>query len=247
MNDVTSVSPFGECSDPHMRRAGAILFVLCAIASCRQAPPVRQYTLVGQVVAVAPERNEITIKHEDVKNFMPGMTMPFKVEDPALIRERAPGDLVTATLVVGEVGGASVGRHQDGLCAGDRGPAGAGGRRPEARGHGRRRRLPGSGGRLAPPGRLARAPRRADVHLHPVPAARVLPADGPAFRRGPARNGQGAPVRRRQAGDDHDGPRVRYAGGPEEPRRGPEGRPGHVVVPVAARRRRRPRSSSSSA
>ena len=87
-----------------MMHVGAILLVLCAIASCRQAPPVRQYTLVGQVVAVTPERNEITIKHEDVKNFMPGMTMPFKVEDPALIRERAPGDLVTATLVVGEVG-----------------------------------------------------------------------------------------------------------------------------------------------
>ena len=55
------------------------------------------------MVAVAPDRNEITIKHEDIKNFMPGMTMPFKVRDPGLLKERAPGDLVTATLVVGEV------------------------------------------------------------------------------------------------------------------------------------------------
>ena len=59
--------------------------------------------LVGQVVAVAPERNEVTIKHEDIKGFMPGMTMPFKVQDPALLKERVPGDLVTATLVVGQV------------------------------------------------------------------------------------------------------------------------------------------------
>lgn len=87
-----------------MRRVGSILLVVSAIAACRQAPPVRQFTLVGQVLAVAPERSEITIKHEDIKNFMPGMTMPFKVQDPALLRDRAPGDLVTATLVVEEVG-----------------------------------------------------------------------------------------------------------------------------------------------
>ena len=87
-----------------MRRAGAILLVLSAIGACRQAPPVRQFTLVGQVLAVAPERNEITIKHQDIENFMPGMTMPFNVRDAAIIRDRAPGDLVTATLVVEEVG-----------------------------------------------------------------------------------------------------------------------------------------------
>jgi protein SCO1/2 len=81
----------------------AILVVLGTIA-CRQAgPPERQYTLTGQVVAVAPERSEITIKHEDIPNFMPAMTMPFKVQDPALLTDRVPGDLVTATLVVGEV------------------------------------------------------------------------------------------------------------------------------------------------
>jgi protein SCO1 len=87
-----------------MRRGVVILLMLAAIGACRQAPPVRQFTLVGQVLAVAPERNEITIKHQDIENFMPGMTMPFTVRDAAIIRDRAPGDLVTATLVVEEVG-----------------------------------------------------------------------------------------------------------------------------------------------
>jgi protein SCO1 len=45
-------------------------------------------------------RGEITIKHEDIKGFMPGMTMPFKVRDEHLLDGRAPGDLVRATLVV---------------------------------------------------------------------------------------------------------------------------------------------------
>ncbi len=69
----------------------------------RQAPPARQFELVGQILAIAPERNEVTIKHQDVKGFMPGMTMPFTVQDPALLRDRRPGDLITATLVVEEV------------------------------------------------------------------------------------------------------------------------------------------------
>ena len=87
-----------------MRFLAAVSLLVLSTAACRQAgPPERQYTLVGQVVAVAPERSEITIKHEDIKGFMPGMTMPFKVQDPALLKERVPGDLVTATLVVGVV------------------------------------------------------------------------------------------------------------------------------------------------
>jgi protein SCO1/2 len=42
------------------------------------------------------------IRHEDIKGFMPAMMMPFTVKDPALLSGKEPGDLVTATLVVGE-------------------------------------------------------------------------------------------------------------------------------------------------
>ena len=40
------------------------------------------------------------IKHGDIKNFMPGMTMPFKVRDARLLDGKAAGDLVTAQLMV---------------------------------------------------------------------------------------------------------------------------------------------------
>lgn len=62
--------------------------------------PVREYELRGQVIAVDAARREITIKHEDIPRFMPGMTMPFKVRDARLLEGRVPGDLVRATLVV---------------------------------------------------------------------------------------------------------------------------------------------------
>ena len=73
-------------------------------ASCnRPSDEGRHYELHGQILAVRPERNEVVIKHGDIKGFMPGMTMPFTVKDPSLLAGKQPGDLVTATLVVGEV------------------------------------------------------------------------------------------------------------------------------------------------
>jgi protein SCO1/2 len=76
------------------------------IAACNRAAdaPAREYQLHGQILAVRPERSEVVIKHQDIKGFMPGMTMPFTVKDGALLQGKGPGDLVTATLVVGEVG-----------------------------------------------------------------------------------------------------------------------------------------------
>ena len=58
------------------------------------------YQLSGQIVAVDPARQELTITHQDIPGFMPGMTMAFKVFEPRLMDGRIPGELVTATLVV---------------------------------------------------------------------------------------------------------------------------------------------------
>jgi protein SCO1/2 len=56
------------------------------------------------VVAVDAANARITIKHEDIRGFMPAMTMPFEVRDGRLLEGRAPGELITATLVVEERG-----------------------------------------------------------------------------------------------------------------------------------------------
>jgi protein SCO1/2 len=64
---------------------------------------MRAYELQGQILAMKPESREVVIKHGDIKGFMPGMTMPFKVNEASLLDGRQPGDLITATLMVGEV------------------------------------------------------------------------------------------------------------------------------------------------
>src|SRR5687768_11298930 len=89
-----------------MRRlAGAVLTgaVLAASLGCGQSRPAREFELKGQILEVRPDRTEVVIKHDDIRNFMPGMTMPFKVKPASLLEGRKAGELVTATLVVEEV------------------------------------------------------------------------------------------------------------------------------------------------
>lgn len=83
-----------------MNRAILLLVGMTSAAGCSRAPEARTYQLQGQVLAVKAETNEILVKHHDIPGFMPAMTMPYVVKDPALLEERAPGDLITATLMV---------------------------------------------------------------------------------------------------------------------------------------------------
>ena len=79
----------------------AVVVALLALA-CGNAPESKQYELTGQIIAINPERQEVLVSHEDIPGFMPAMTMPFKVKEAALLEGTAPGDLITATLVVEE-------------------------------------------------------------------------------------------------------------------------------------------------
>jgi protein SCO1/2 len=88
-----------------MRRAYVTLAILAALAAAcsRPSTPAKEYHLTGQILAIKPERQEVLLKHDDIKGFMPAMTMPYKVKDDALLTGKQPGDLIQATLVVGEV------------------------------------------------------------------------------------------------------------------------------------------------
>ena len=46
--------------------------LLAVAAACGQPGDRREFTLQGQVLAIAPDHREATIKHEDIKGFMPG-------------------------------------------------------------------------------------------------------------------------------------------------------------------------------
>ena len=69
-------------------------------AACARQSDTRSYQLTGQILVVKTETKEVLVKHEDIPGFMPAMTMPYRVKDAAVLRDRVAGDLITATLNV---------------------------------------------------------------------------------------------------------------------------------------------------
>src|SRR3989441_4695081 len=76
------------------------LLLAIVAAACVKSSDQRQYTLQGQVISVTANHQEATIKHEEIAGLMPAMTMPYKVRDVTLLDGIAPGDLITARLIV---------------------------------------------------------------------------------------------------------------------------------------------------
>jgi protein SCO1/2 len=86
--------------DSRPLRACAVALVV--LAGCSREAPATEYPLTGQILAVDVATRQITIKHGDIPNLMPAMTMTFPVAPAELLAGRAPGDLVTGTLEVRE-------------------------------------------------------------------------------------------------------------------------------------------------
>ncbi len=77
-----------------------ILVLALGAAACSRPSNQRTYTLQGQVLSLEVPRKQLTIKHEEIKRLMPGMTMPYQVKDDKLLSGLTPGDLINATLVI---------------------------------------------------------------------------------------------------------------------------------------------------
>jgi protein SCO1/2 len=76
---------------------------LCLVlfaAGCSKAPEQRAFTLQGQVQSLDAAHKLVIVKHEEIKGFMPAMTMPYEVAEAGAMNGLAPGDLINAKLVV---------------------------------------------------------------------------------------------------------------------------------------------------
>lgn len=83
-------------------RTAFFLMLSLVTAACgdRGSTERREFRLEGQVLSVQPDLKQAVIRHEEIKGLMSAMTMPYDVEDPKQYEGLAPGDLVTATLIV---------------------------------------------------------------------------------------------------------------------------------------------------
>jgi len=76
------------------------LGLACTSAACRTPPDHRTFTLQGQVQSLDTPRKLVVVKHDEIKGFMPAMTMPYEVEEAKSLDSLAPGDLINAQLIV---------------------------------------------------------------------------------------------------------------------------------------------------
>jgi protein SCO1 len=81
---------------PFVLSLGLVLFA----AGCSKAPEQRTFTLQGQVQSLDAAHKLVTVKHEEIKGFMPAMTMPYEVQEAKALDGLAPGDLIDAKLIV---------------------------------------------------------------------------------------------------------------------------------------------------
>ena len=81
------------------------LVCLMALPACRprRSANEKRYDFKGKVVAVDKNDHTATIEHDDIKGYMPAMTMPFKIKNDADLQMMKPGDQITGTLVVDDL------------------------------------------------------------------------------------------------------------------------------------------------
>ncbi len=69
-------------------------------AAAASSANAKRYTVIGQILVVTTDKQTISINHHDIVGYMPAMTMTFPVATPALMKDRVPGELITAVLEV---------------------------------------------------------------------------------------------------------------------------------------------------
>jgi len=77
-----------------------LLAVFLAACNPKIESTIHRYKLKGVVVSVDLQSHYATINHEDIPGFMDAMTMAYLVKDDKAFAELAPGDQITADVVV---------------------------------------------------------------------------------------------------------------------------------------------------
>jgi protein SCO1 len=77
--------------------------LLAAVCLAQAAPAKKAYTFRGKVEAVNTGANSVTVNGEKVEGWMDAMTMGYKVDDPAVLKNVKVGDRITATVYEGDM------------------------------------------------------------------------------------------------------------------------------------------------
>jgi len=77
--------------------------LIAAVCLGQAAPAKKAYTFHGKVEAVNAGAGSLTVNGEKVEGWMDAMTMGYKVDDPAVLKNIKAGDRITATVFEGDM------------------------------------------------------------------------------------------------------------------------------------------------
>jgi protein SCO1 len=94
-------------NESRKKRIGEVLFfaasvsLLAVLTACApKAEQPKRFELKGKVVSVNKSQAILEADHEAIPGFMGAMSMPYHVKDVHLLEDLAPGDEITAQVVV---------------------------------------------------------------------------------------------------------------------------------------------------
>lgn len=81
--------------------AFVVVLALIAAAGCAKRPEtVKRYALTGKVVSTDVKASRLVVDHKAIPGFMEAMIMPYRAKDAASLQSLAPGDEISADVVV---------------------------------------------------------------------------------------------------------------------------------------------------
>src|SRR6476646_9833345 len=100
-----------------MIRGLFIPLVLLLVLFVQPLAAIERYAVSGMVLEVNEQKRTFVASIDDIKGYMPAMTMPFQVKDAKELTELVPGAIIDFTLVVDKtasfVEGIRVRRYQN--------------------------------------------------------------------------------------------------------------------------------------
>ena len=88
-----------------MRKLFALIAVIgMSVMLSAQTPPAgkKDHQLKGKVEKVDPKTKMVTVNNENVPGWMNSMTMAYKVDKDAVLKDLKAGDQITATVYDGD-------------------------------------------------------------------------------------------------------------------------------------------------
>ena len=98
----TSLFGFRRFRHTHVAFILLLAAFACFAACSSKKSDGRRYDLKGKVVAVDRAKELVTVDGEEIKGYMPAMTMEYPLHDEDALKVVGPGDQIQATLVVAD-------------------------------------------------------------------------------------------------------------------------------------------------